>query len=93
LHVTIQSQDILHSVNIPLKRLSLVQNDQYVKSEHVITEICAGTSTLHFKEKVQKHIYSKTDMKCTGVLMFTIRLNISMLIFVDYQKQAIYGYC
>ncbi|WVZ87832.1 hypothetical protein U9M48_034407 [Paspalum notatum var. saurae] len=60
LHVTIQSQDILHSVNIPLKSLILVQNDQYVESEQVIAEIRAGTSTLHFKEKVQKHIYSES---------------------------------
>jgi DNA-directed RNA polymerase subunit beta' len=61
LHVTIQSQEILHSVNISLKSLILVQNDQYVESEQVIAEIRAGTSTLHFKEKVQKHIYSKSD--------------------------------
>jgi hypothetical protein len=31
--------------------------------------------------------------KCTGVLMFTMRSNINMVIFVDYQKQVIYGYC
>nr|YP_010245092.1 RNA polymerase beta'' subunit [Corynephorus divaricatus]QTJ28650.1 RNA polymerase beta'' subunit [Corynephorus divaricatus] len=61
LHVTIQSQDILYSVNIPSKSLILVQNDQYVKSEQVIAEIRAGTPTLHFKEKVQKHIYSESD--------------------------------
>nr|YP_009451594.1 RNA polymerase beta' subunit [Melanocenchris abyssinica]ARQ27908.1 RNA polymerase beta' subunit [Melanocenchris abyssinica] len=61
LRVTIQSQDILHSVNIPLKSLILVQNDQYVESEQIIAEIRAGTSTLHFKEKVQKHIYSESD--------------------------------
>nr|YP_009246015.1 RNA polymerase beta' subunit [Distichlis bajaensis]AMB35912.1 RNA polymerase beta' subunit [Distichlis bajaensis] len=61
LRVTIQSQDILHSVNIPLKSLILVQNDQYVESEQVIAEIRGGTSTLHFKEKVQKHIYSESD--------------------------------
>ncbi|XBI71760.1 hypothetical protein VPH35_065889 [Triticum aestivum] len=61
LHVTIQSQDILYSVNIPTKSLILVQNDQYVKSEQVIVEIHAGTSTLHFKERVQKHIYSESD--------------------------------
>nr|YP_009916391.1 RNA polymerase beta'' subunit [Melica scabrosa]QMS48522.1 RNA polymerase beta'' subunit [Melica scabrosa] len=61
LHVTIQSQDILYSVNIPSKSLILVQNDQYVKSEQVIAEIRAGTSTLHFKERVQKHIYSESD--------------------------------
>lgn len=30
--------------------------------------------------------------KCTGVLMFTMRPNINMVIFVDYQKQTIYGY-
>nr|YP_009923304.1 RNA polymerase beta'' subunit [Glyceria arkansana]QNC66912.1 RNA polymerase beta'' subunit [Glyceria arkansana] len=61
LHVTIQSQDILYSMNIPSKSLILVQNDQYVKSEQVIAEIRAGTSTLHFKERVQKHIYSESD--------------------------------
>nr|YP_009033436.1 RNA polymerase beta'' subunit [Olyra latifolia]AGZ13232.1 RNA polymerase beta'' subunit [Olyra latifolia] len=61
LHVTIQSQDILYSVNIPSKSLILVQNDQYVESEQVIAEIRAGTSTLHFKEKVQKYIYSESD--------------------------------
>lgn len=61
LHVTIQSQDILYSVNIPSKSLILVQNDQYVKSEQVIAEIRAGTPTLHFKERVQKHIYSESD--------------------------------
>jgi len=61
LHVTIQSQDILYSVSIPSKSLILVQNNQYVKSEQVIAEIRAGTSTLHFKERVQKHIYSESD--------------------------------
>nr|YP_009134939.1 RNA polymerase beta'' subunit [Chusquea spectabilis]AIM53028.1 RNA polymerase beta'' subunit [Chusquea spectabilis] len=61
LHVTIQSKDILYSVNIPSKSLILVQNDQYVESEQVIAEIRAGTSTLHFKERVQKHIYSESD--------------------------------
>nr|YP_009461202.1 RNA polymerase beta '' subunit [Poa annua]AUT82478.1 RNA polymerase beta '' subunit [Poa annua] len=61
LHVTIQSQDILYSVNIPSKSLILVQNDQYVKSEQVIAEIRSGTPTLHFKERVQKHIYSESD--------------------------------
>jgi len=53
LYVTIESRDIIHSVNIPPKRLILVQNDQYVESEQVITEIRAGTSTFHFKEKDQ----------------------------------------
>nr|AGC38238.1 RNA polymerase beta'' subunit [Cryptochloa strictiflora] len=61
LHVTIQSQDILYSMNIPSKSLILVQNDQYVESEQVIAEIRAGTSTLHFKEKVQKYIYCESD--------------------------------
>nr|YP_009157979.1 RNA polymerase beta' subunit [Pariana campestris]AKH04675.1 RNA polymerase beta' subunit [Pariana campestris] len=61
LHVTIQSQDILYSLNIPSKSLILVQNDQYVESEQVIAEIRAGMSTLHFKERVQKHIYSESD--------------------------------
>ncbi|PHT59666.1 DNA-directed RNA polymerase subunit beta'' [Capsicum baccatum] len=52
LYVTIESEDILHNVNIPPKSLLLVQNDQYVESEQVIAEICAGISTLNFKEKV-----------------------------------------
>ncbi|NP_904089.2 RNA polymerase beta'' subunit (chloroplast) [Amborella trichopoda] len=59
LHVTIESQDIIHKVNIPPKSFLLVQNDQYVESEQVIAEIRAGTSTL--KERVQKHIYSDSE--------------------------------
>nr|AXT17904.2 RNA polymerase beta'' subunit [Allium ursinum] len=59
--VTIESRDILHSVNIPPKSLILVQNDQYVESEQVIAEIRTGTSTFHFKEKVRKHIYSESE--------------------------------
>uniref|UniRef100_UPI0030FE406D RNA polymerase beta'' subunit n=1 Tax=Saururus cernuus TaxID=13260 RepID=UPI0030FE406D len=61
LYVTIESQDILHNVNIPPKSFLLVQNDQYVESEQVIAEIRAGTSTLSFKEKVRKHIYSDSE--------------------------------
>nr|YP_010869658.1 RNA polymerase beta'' subunit [Gardneria multiflora]WGU49166.1 RNA polymerase beta'' subunit [Gardneria multiflora] len=61
LSVTIESQDIIHNVNIPPKSFILVQNDQYVESEQVIAEIRAGTSTLNFKEKVRKHIYSDSD--------------------------------
>ncbi|KAF3658826.1 hypothetical protein FXO38_12977 [Capsicum annuum] len=61
LYVTIESEDILHNVNIPPKSLLLVQNDQYVESEQVIIEIRAGISTLNFKEKVQKYIYSDSD--------------------------------
>uniref|UniRef100_UPI0030039D1E RNA polymerase beta'' subunit n=1 Tax=Aspidistra minutiflora TaxID=2917573 RepID=UPI0030039D1E len=61
LHVTIDSRDIIHSVNIPPKSLILVQNDQYVESEQVIAEIRAGTSTFHFKERVRKHIYSESE--------------------------------
>nr|YP_009175189.1 RNA polymerase beta'' subunit [Oncidium sphacelatum]YP_010327621.1 RNA polymerase beta'' subunit [Gomesa flexuosa]AIS67448.1 RNA polymerase beta'' subunit [Oncidium sphacelatum]UJH18513.1 RNA polymerase beta'' subunit [Gomesa flexuosa] len=61
LYVTIESRDILHNVNIPKKSLILVQNDQYVESEQVIAEIRAGTSTFHFKERVQKHIYSESE--------------------------------
>nr|YP_009469979.1 RNA polymerase beta' subunit [Eulophia zollingeri]AVF91696.1 RNA polymerase beta' subunit [Eulophia zollingeri] len=61
LYVTIESRDILHNVYIPTKSLILVQNDQYVESEQVIAEIRAGTSTLHFKERVQKHIYSESE--------------------------------
>ncbi|KAL4187752.1 hypothetical protein AMTRI_Chr09g20590 [Amborella trichopoda] len=55
LHVTIESEDIIHKVNIPPKSFLLVQNDQYVESKQVIAKICIGTSTL--KERVQKHIY------------------------------------
>uniref|UniRef100_UPI003001427E RNA polymerase beta subunit n=1 Tax=Aspidistra liboensis TaxID=2917568 RepID=UPI003001427E len=61
LHVTIESRDIIHSVNIPPKSVILVQNDQYVESEQVIAEIRAGTSTFHFKERVLKHIYSESE--------------------------------
>nr|ATL62600.1 RNA polymerase beta'' subunit [Mostuea sp. Bremer et al. 5077] len=61
LYVTIESEDILHNVNIPPKSLLLVQNDQYIESEQVIAEIRAGTSALNFKEKVRKHIYSDSD--------------------------------
>nr|UDY68501.1 RNA polymerase beta'' subunit [Calycophyllum spruceanum] len=61
LYVTIKSENILHNVNIPPKSFLLVQNDQYVESEQVIAEIRAGTSTLSFKEKIRKHIYSDSD--------------------------------
>nr|UZC33071.1 RNA polymerase beta'' subunit [Tofieldia yoshiiana var. kanwonensis] len=61
LYVTIESQDILHNVNIPPKSFILVQNDQYVESEQVIAEIRAGTSTFNFKERVRKHIYSESE--------------------------------
>nr|YP_009661538.1 RNA polymerase beta' subunit [Amphilophium paniculatum]QBA69284.1 RNA polymerase beta'' subunit [Amphilophium paniculatum]QBA69285.1 RNA polymerase beta'' subunit [Amphilophium paniculatum]QCT82790.1 RNA polymerase beta' subunit [Amphilophium paniculatum] len=61
LYVTIESEDIRHNVNIPSQSFLLVQNDQYVESEQVIAEIRAGTSTLNFKEKVRKHIYSDSD--------------------------------
>nr|UXW64729.1 RNA polymerase beta'' subunit [Cymbidium lancifolium] len=61
LYVTLDSRDIIHNVNIPTKSLILVQNDQYVESEQVIAEIRAGTSTFHFKERVQKHIYSESE--------------------------------
>nr|UWM19104.1 RNA polymerase beta'' subunit [Arnebia euchroma] len=61
LYVTIESEDIIHNVNIPPKSFLLVQNNQYVESEQVIAEIRAGTSTLNFKEKVRKHIYSDSD--------------------------------
>nr|BDR62812.1 RNA polymerase beta subunit-2 [Jacquemontia paniculata] len=61
LYVTIESEDIVHNVNIPPKSFLLVQNDQYVESEQVIAEIRAGTSTLNLKEKVRKHIYSDSD--------------------------------
>nr|YP_009160792.1 RNA polymerase beta' subunit [Haloxylon ammodendron]AGZ13341.1 RNA polymerase beta' subunit [Haloxylon ammodendron]WLF86888.1 RNA polymerase beta'' subunit [Haloxylon ammodendron] len=61
LYVTIESEHILHNVNIPPKSFLLVQNDQYVESEQVIAEIRAGTSTLNFKERVRKHIYSDSE--------------------------------
>nr|AWI70936.1 RNA polymerase beta chain [Streptoechites chinensis] len=61
LYVTIESEDIIHNVNIPPKSFLLVQNYQYVESEQVIAEIRAGTSTLNFKEKVRKYIYSDSD--------------------------------
>nr|YP_009556990.1 RNA polymerase beta subunit [Trigastrotheca stricta]QBC70686.1 RNA polymerase beta subunit [Trigastrotheca stricta] len=61
LYVTIECEDIIHNVNIPPKSFLLVQNNQYVESEQVIAEIRAGTSTLNFKEKVRKHIYSDSE--------------------------------
>nr|YP_009569925.1 RNA polymerase beta subunit [Montia fontana]QBC68357.1 RNA polymerase beta subunit [Montia fontana] len=61
LDVTIESEDILHNVNIPPKSFLLVQNNQYVESEQVIAEIRAGTSTLNFKERVRKHSYSDSE--------------------------------
>lgn len=61
LYVTIESEDIIHNVNIPPKSFLLVQNDQYVESEQVIAEIRARTSTFNFKEKVRKHIYSDSE--------------------------------
>nr|YP_010126676.1 RNA polymerase beta'' subunit [Bougainvillea hybrid cultivar]QPO05942.1 RNA polymerase beta'' subunit [Bougainvillea hybrid cultivar]QPP04933.1 RNA polymerase beta'' subunit [Bougainvillea spectabilis] len=61
LYVTIESEDILHNVNIPPKSFLLVQNDQYIESEQVIAEIRAGASTLNFKERVRKHIYSDSE--------------------------------
>nr|QYC35589.1 RNA polymerase beta'' subunit [Scoparia dulcis]UFK62863.1 RNA polymerase beta'' subunit [Scoparia dulcis] len=61
LYVTIEGEDMQHNVNIPPQSFLLVQNNQYVESEQVIAEIRAGTSTLNFKEKVRKHIYSDSD--------------------------------
>nr|YP_010885645.1 RNA polymerase beta'' subunit [Sinojackia oblongicarpa]WJE90410.1 RNA polymerase beta'' subunit [Sinojackia oblongicarpa]WJE90496.1 RNA polymerase beta'' subunit [Sinojackia oblongicarpa]WJE90582.1 RNA polymerase beta'' subunit [Sinojackia oblongicarpa] len=61
LYVTIESEDIIHNVNIPSKSFLLVQNGQYVESEQVIAEIRAGTSTFNFKERVRKHIYSDSE--------------------------------
>nr|YP_010313832.1 RNA polymerase beta subunit [Rhoicissus digitata]UNA63397.1 RNA polymerase beta subunit [Rhoicissus digitata] len=61
LYVTIESEGIIHNVNIPPKSFLLVQNDQYVESEQVIAEIRAGTYTLNFKERVRKHIYSDSE--------------------------------
>nr|YP_009742878.1 RNA polymerase beta'' subunit [Cercidiphyllum magnificum]QID91305.1 RNA polymerase beta'' subunit [Cercidiphyllum magnificum]QKV44271.1 RNA polymerase beta'' subunit [Cercidiphyllum japonicum] len=61
LYVTIESEDIIHNVNIPPKSFLLVQNDQYIESEQVIAEIRAGTYTFNFKERVRKHIYSDSE--------------------------------
>nr|YP_010463883.1 RNA polymerase beta'' subunit [Fedia cornucopiae]UUL71234.1 RNA polymerase beta'' subunit [Fedia cornucopiae] len=61
LYVTLESENIIHNVNIPPKSFLLVQNDQYVESEQVIAEIRAGTSILNLKEKVRKHIYSDSE--------------------------------
>jgi DNA-directed RNA polymerase subunit beta' len=61
LYVTIKSPDILHNVNIPSKSLIFVQNHQYVESEQVIAEIRVGASTLHWKERVRKHISSESE--------------------------------
>nr|YP_009737124.1 DNA-directed RNA polymerase beta' subunit [Paris undulata]QHV40279.1 DNA-directed RNA polymerase beta' subunit [Paris undulata]WCF64592.1 RNA polymerase beta'' subunit [Paris qiliangiana] len=61
LYVIVESRDIMHNVNIPPKSFILVQNDQYVESEQVIAEIRAETSTFHFTERVQKHIYSESE--------------------------------
>nr|YP_009662093.1 RNA polymerase beta' subunit [Mitella diphylla]QCU47205.1 RNA polymerase beta' subunit [Mitella diphylla] len=61
LYVTIESEDIIHNVNIPPKSFILVKNDQYVESEQLIAEIRAGTSTFNFKERVRKHIYSDSE--------------------------------
>nr|QTI91185.1 RNA polymerase beta'' subunit [Echinocactus grusonii] len=61
LYVTIESEDILHNVNIPPKSFLLVQNNQYVESEQVIAEIRAGASTLNLKERVRKQIYSDSE--------------------------------
>nr|YP_010388900.1 RNA polymerase beta'' subunit [Limnophila sessiliflora]UPQ44135.1 RNA polymerase beta'' subunit [Limnophila sessiliflora] len=61
LYVTIESEDMRHNVHILPQSFLLVQNGQYVESEQVIAEIRAGTSTLNFKEKVRKHIYSDSD--------------------------------
>nr|YP_009300106.1 RNA polymerase beta' subunit [Pelargonium transvaalense]AJC00021.1 RNA polymerase beta' subunit [Pelargonium transvaalense] len=67
LYLTIESEDIIHSVPIPPKSFLLVQNDQYVESEQVIAEISAGTSTFPFKDRVRKHIYSDSsgEMHCS----------------------------
>jgi DNA-directed RNA polymerase subunit beta' len=49
-YVTIESRDIIHNVSIPSKSLILVQNDQYLESEQVITEIRTEISTFPLKE-------------------------------------------
>nr|YP_009299294.1 RNA polymerase beta' subunit [Pelargonium exstipulatum]AJB99208.1 RNA polymerase beta' subunit [Pelargonium exstipulatum]AKF43129.1 RNA polymerase beta'' subunit [Pelargonium exstipulatum] len=59
--LTIESEDIIQSVPIPPNSFLLIQNDQYVESEQVIAEICAGTSTFDLKDRVRKHIYSDSS--------------------------------
>nr|USG97944.1 RNA polymerase beta'' subunit [Pilea alpina] len=61
LYVIIESEVLIYNVIIPPKSFILVQNDQYVESEQVIAEIRAGTSTLNFKERVRKYIYSNSE--------------------------------
>ena len=70
LYVTIESEDIIHNVTIPPKSFFLAQNNQYVQSEQVIVEICAGTYTFNLKERVRKHIYfnSKGEMHWSTVV-------------------------
>ena len=49
---------------------------------------------LYILKKGYKSIFILNQTaKCTGVLMFTMRPNINMVLFADYQKLAIYGYC
>nr|AKF43113.1 RNA polymerase beta'' subunit [Erodium foetidum] len=60
-YVTIESEDLIHSVPIPPKSFLLVQNDQYVESEQVIAEIRDGKSTFTLKDRVRKHIYSDSE--------------------------------
>ncbi|KAJ8421634.1 hypothetical protein Cgig2_020960 [Carnegiea gigantea] len=38
-----------------------IQNNQYIESEQVIAEICAGTSTKNLKERARKHIGSDSE--------------------------------
>nr|YP_010621319.1 RNA polymerase beta'' subunit [Cuscuta europaea]WBF90865.1 RNA polymerase beta'' subunit [Cuscuta europaea] len=61
LYLTIESEQTLHNIKIPLKSVLLVQNEQYVESEQIIAEICPRASSFHFKEKVHKNIYSDSD--------------------------------
>ena len=61
----------IHNVTIPPKSFFfLAQNNQYVQSEQVIVEICAGTYTFNLKERVRKHIYfnSKGEMHWSTVV-------------------------
>ncbi|KAF3776509.1 DNA-directed RNA polymerase subunit beta'' [Nymphaea thermarum] len=88
LYVTIESHDIK---NIPPKSFLLIQNDQYVESEQVIVDILAGTSTFHFKERVQNIFILTQREKCIGVPMCTMHLNIHTVMFISYPKQIICG--
>jgi DNA-directed RNA polymerase subunit beta' len=59
LSITIDGRDQVKNLTIPPQSLLLVQNDQYVESEQIISKVRARTSS--FKEKVRKNIYSDLE--------------------------------